>query len=824
MSRQLQRKSLPLASTGSLAETAIEALRAERFKDAIELFKKLVKHDPRSEWRAALSDAYIGRAKVLAAKGMFKEAEIVLGNAVASDGMVKDPLFLLQCLIRQGQFQKALAHALKYVGAGKSPAIEAGELPELTAALFLADPVRVETPADGQSARAEWIEAANAARDALNAWIEGKSEQEIDLLLARIPMRSPLKAVRLIVKSLLTAPHDRERACRLLDGVLAQSPFAPLRLAVEASFPGEPVERLDRWSGASAAQRSFAIEVYGGPAPSSRTLNQLFEAENRGPAALFAFLLKQAAHLPEQETRGACLDLLPRLPDRIAQFEKTFGPLPEPEKNRVLALSAETSQQWSRAEKYWRAMAAYFARDGSRQAKLSAGVIYRHLADLARMHEAIEGEGYASDPVAFYLKASLDADPDCLAALLLLLGHYRQNGEDKEWNALAEEAARRFPEESAVLLQAIDAAAARKAYKKAASFAQKLLTLDPINQPARQRMIDLQISHARKQMRTKRADLAWKELTAAAQWERADSPDAGLRINQGLVGLCLDQGLEAEVRLREGVELAGGGIAGWFRAALEEALLLPARQPGLAIVVEELDRAAKCEPERQQIGLIVAAMGASSVRAETKATARLIFSLRPWLQKASGVDLSAAEFHPLADMLLRAESYDLLWSFALAGKRREPQEPAWRFYEIVARTNNNPDWLHIPEEEELSEMQNKAGGRRDFHWFNRIQRYFESSGDDPAAKRRARRQAAVAEPGEEETKAITGLLDTLLDSVSPDEIRRLVNKLGRDKAIPALAARLGKSPVAAMAPGSAVAALAETIVDMVIGNDGGRYR
>ena len=149
MSRQLQRKSLPHASAGSLAETAMEALRSEKFKDAIELFKKLIKQDPRPEWRASLSDAYIGRAKALAAKGMFKEAEIVLGNAVASDGTVKDPLFLLQCLIRQGQFQKALAHALKYVGAGDSLAIEAAELPELTAALFLVDPLRVELQPKG---------------------------------------------------------------------------------------------------------------------------------------------------------------------------------------------------------------------------------------------------------------------------------------------------------------------------------------------------------------------------------------------------------------------------------------------------------------------------------------------------------------------------------------------------------------------------------------------------------------------------------------------------------------------------------------------------
>jgi cellulose synthase operon protein C len=819
MSRHLQLKSAPLASANSLEEAAMEALGKQKFKEAIELFKRLIKQDSKPKWRDALSEAYVGRAKVLAKKGMFKEAEIVVGNAAASDGTVKDPLFLLQCLIRQGQFQKALGHALKYVGAGETAAIEAAELPELTAALYLINPIRVEPLAQGQSARANWIDAANAAQAALNAWIEGKSQEEIEPLLARIPMRSPFKALRLIVKSLLTAPHDGDRAGRLLDGVMTQSPFASLRLGVDACLPGEPAELLEKWSQATAAQRSFAIEVRGGAVASCRLLGLLVEAENNGPAALFSLLIKQSAHLPGPDVRGACLELLPRLPERVALFEKTFGPLPESEKNRIFALSAEASEHWSRAEKHWRAMAIGFERDGSREAKLSAGAIYRHLADLARKHDGFEGEGYSADPVAFYLKVSLDADPDCLAALLGLIDRYRQNAQDEEWHAITEVAARRFPEESAVLSRSIDSATERKAYKKAAGFAHKLLRLDPINQSARQRMIDLQISHARKQMQGKRADLAWKELTDAAQWERADSLDAGLRINQGLVGLYLDQGLEAEGLLRQGAKLAGGGIVGWFRVALEEALLLPKRQSHVAIVNQELARARTCEPERQQIGLIVSAMGAGSIRADTKATARLVFGIRPWLQKASGLDLPAAEFHALADVLIRAESYDVLRDFAVAGKRRNPGEPEWRFYEIVARTKNNPDWLHFLEKEELSEMQDQAQSRN-YHWFNRIQRYFESLGDEPAAKRRARRRAALAKSDDEATEAMMGLLRILINSVSPKEIQRLVKKLGRDKAIPALVAKLSKSPIAPLAAEAVITDIVETLVDTMIGSVG----
>ena len=87
---------------------------------------------------------------------------------------------------------------------------------------------------------------------------------------------------------------------------------------------------------------------------------------------------------------------------------------------------------------------------------------------------------------------------------------------------------------------------ARSAYKKAVGFARRVLTLDPINQPVRQRMIELQLAYARKQMRSGRADLAGKALSQAAEWERPDAPSAPLRIGQALVAMHGGQNPEAD--------------------------------------------------------------------------------------------------------------------------------------------------------------------------------------------------------------------------------------------------------------------------------------
>src|ERR1700687_104923 len=116
MSNQLRQGSVLEAPVSPLAIKAKEALRLGDFKQAIELFKRLVKQDARAEWRDALAGAYAGRAPILGARGLFEEAETALSKAAAPDGTVRDPLLYVQCLIKRGQVHKAAELAVKYVG------------------------------------------------------------------------------------------------------------------------------------------------------------------------------------------------------------------------------------------------------------------------------------------------------------------------------------------------------------------------------------------------------------------------------------------------------------------------------------------------------------------------------------------------------------------------------------------------------------------------------------------------------------------------------------------------------------------------------------
>ena len=812
MSKQALRKATPTVSSERLAEQAAEALRLEKFKDAIEFFKQLVKLDSRPQWREGLAEAYVGRARTLAAKGMFKEAEIVLGNAAQADGSAREPLLLLRCLMQQGQLQKAFAYLVKHMpesGAG-------AKMAELAAALFLAVPTELRGPHDADSPRGMWLRSAAAAKSALDAWTDAKPDEEVDALLAKIPLNSPFGAARLILKSLLLAPRDGLKARRMLEGVARDSAFAPLRAAAEAVIESASDAALGGSRPRDPAQRSFVIEASGLSASASQTAIRLAEAEAAGPGALFSFLVKHSQEFDGANLRCACRNLLPRAPDCVQSFEKRFGALEEWERQRILALSAEKAGRWSRAERCWRAVAAQFENDGSARANLSTGVIYRHLAELAIRHDSIEGDDFTQDPRICYLRKSIAADPDHLPARLQLIDLLRDSKDEeerKDWRAQADCAAARFPQESAALLRAIDAAAERKAFKKATGYAQKLLELDPINLSARQRMIDLQIAQARKQLRARRSDLAEKTLQDALRWERSDRPSLALRLNRALLGLTCAPGAETEARLRESVELAGGGAIGWFRAAIEEALLAPPGAPHLPLLRDELEKALQRAPEKREIVVIAAALGASEVKQAAKATAHVVWKFCSWLRRAMQVELSPDEFHPVAEALLRAQLYDVLGTLANAARRREPHEAVWRFYEIIARTGNNPDRLFCGESDEIFGMLDAAGEREAFAWRSRIGRYLSSSGDDPAARRRARRLTLREQSFAEDD--MTSLLEDVFDAIRPEEFTRLIRKHGAADAPRAIAAHLAQAPALRDAPRAALEQIATILVRMV---------
>jgi tetratricopeptide (TPR) repeat protein len=803
----------------TLPARAAEALRQERFKDAVELFKQLVRQDPRPDWTEALADAYAGRARALAGKGMFKEAAMVLENTLALAGTVREPRLYATCLIREGQQPKAAASLLHCVASDALPPGEPGAaLQELTAALLVAVPLPPTPARPDLPEAARWRELAAASREALAAWSDGAPVEEMERHLNRISLRSAFRPIRLLLKSLLTLPTDPERTRRLLETIGPGSPFYPFRQAVEAAVRAGPGLDADAWRRLTPTQQAFAAETGGLPAADAKSLDRLSRAARGGPATLFEWLLKQA-DLPQAEVESACLNLLPQLPDRVAQFEKSFGPLPPLQRHRVQALAAEGRGDWRSAGRSWSHAARLAGAAGDRTSRLSSGVIYRHLAHLAAMHPEIEGGDDESDPEIFYLERSGEADPDHVPTVLERIAHYRQEARDKDWHRLADEAAQRFPGDSRILLQATQSAVARRAYKKAAGLARRLLEIDPINPGVRRQMIELQLAQARKQMRAKRPDLAAKELSQAAEWDRPDAPDGLLRIARGLVALQGGETERADAWLREGVALAGGGVGGWFRAVLEAELMRRAdADPWLR---EELAGACRTPPTKEPVLAVASALGRLEAGETRRVVPGLLLGLRAWLTQGAGIAWSPAEFQILADMFVRCDAYEVLETYAQAARRREPTNPDWRFHEIVGRTRGRGHAMSAAEAEELDDMAEAASERRNFHAVTRIERFLGM--DLPRPSRKSRMADDLVDDIDD--GQILELLQMMLKDMpkgAADTLRGRVGEVGRAAAVEEMMYGLGSSQLGAVLSEPMLRHLCEEMVARATGGPAAR--
>ncbi len=818
MAKPQRRPVLAPSTMASLPGRAAEALEQRRFREAIDLFKQLVRQEPRPEWKAALDDAYCGRAHALAAKQMFKEAAMVLENTRAPDGGLREPLLYARCLIQQGQQAKAASHLLHTVcgeglAASERPAVEA-----MLAALLIAFPLPPAPLAVAPPAEALWRAGAAAAREALAAWMEGAAAEEVERLLGRISLRSAFRPLRLLLKSLVAGPEGAERNRALLETIAPGSAFFPFRQAVEAAL--DAGLSADAWKGLTPAQQGFVAETGGLEAASIDALAKVSAAAGTGPAALFETLQKWAAspqtgrHAPNlADLRLACLNLLPEITDRVGVFEKQFGRLSALERARIDALAAESDEAWAEAKGAWLRAARAIAEAGSgRVGDFSRAVIFRHIAALADRHPYIE-DGEDDDAVSFYLRRASEADPEHIPTMLARIARYRSISRDQDWHRVAEEAVARFPQDSQVLLAATQSAVAREAYKKAAGFARRLLAIDPINPGLRRQMVELQVAQARKQIRAKRPDLAARALAEAAQWERADAPDSLLRIYNGLVALQEDRREAGEALVREGVELAGGGAAGWFRAVLEGDLV-KIRSSAVSWLRAELGRARQTKATKACVQAVVSALGSAEAVAGMRSTKGAVGGMHSWLAASGSLDWSVAEFQALEDTLVRYAQFDVLEAIARAGRLREPGNRQWRFHEILARTHNEPGRMTVREEDEIEAIGRAASERNDAHTLTRLRRYLQINERMSGGGRRG----AVADFEDMDDLDFAEALQMMLamkGAMPKDmerDVRAQVGRVGREAAAADMAAMLANDPDGPHLP----KAMARKIADMLI--------
>jgi len=640
---------------------ASAALEASRFREAIDLYKDLLKGERRQDWVDALAAAYAGRAGDLAAKGMYAEALALWRNRAQSCAKALAEGPYLEWLLQAGEHDAALRLLAE---AGNAPGAQIGDLETRLAALALTAPDEALSHLAADSALRRYRAPALAA---MAAYSRGDFA-DLDEHLRSISFRSPYRDLRVILKALALLPGDPLQAGEMIARVAAGGPFE--RLAAAARVAVLPNGRcLQAMLELNDDGRQLVLDLKGCP-EQRRTL--LLELAGLGatpaPARILDLLLRRSRTLPASAA-PLCRHLLCHAPDRMKRYADSFGPLEEVQRERILALSAELNDRPGRAEAHWlRAVELLSGPDG---APLQAALILRRLAHGMRGHQAA-GE---LDPIVIeWLGRSLTLDPEDRTTHLTLIQAYRAQRDLKHARATLEAAQTRFPNDPEVLLEAVETALAGDAFKKAVGLAKRLLELDPINSRVRALIGQAHLSHARKQIRARQYEAAGRELDQADEWLNSSSDKNLAKMLHGFLG-----GTDADALLREAVASLGGALVGGFYLLLEAVRINVDATASLRRGGVDLSTT----PSPAHVLAFVHALNA--VGQKDKSLRRILDTPRPALTRAATADFAEPERILICEALLRQKENKLLRAYAEAGLKRWPRRPVFVFFAAFAR-------------------------------------------------------------------------------------------------------------------------------------------
>ena len=465
MANKKRKSRQPPTSPEQLQADAQSAFEQAQFKKASELYKQLLKREAKTEWQQALGECYRARARELMARNRPKEALALLDNlaALPITDEDKDPELItwrVVGMLQVGQSEKAAQlyrthrKTLSQTQTGRQlPAHFAAHIligeTALNNAFAEDDPVRVDS---------------EAALNALQAYTES-DDAGAQAALQRIPFRSPYRDFALILKALLKLETNADQALAMLDKVPDGSPFVAFARDLRPAAHDD-VEALKALPERDFKLQTLICELRGWPAEAPKTLRKLPRGEAaHSDKARLQFLLDASGLLPKSIRREAGLALLVTYREGRKNYRQRLGPIPPSEQTRIEALAAEHRDDLLDAYGFW---LEYLDQVGKQLAPLELAALYRHIADLDDRTQASRMWLFpGAMDAAEALENGLGHDPDHRASYTRLIDLFQQSGERKHYQKWVELALERFPEDRAILSQAIEAARQKRAFRKA---------------------------------------------------------------------------------------------------------------------------------------------------------------------------------------------------------------------------------------------------------------------------------------------------------------------------------------------------------------------
>ena len=701
--------------TRELIARGAALLSAQDYKDAIDVYKLLVKREPQTEagWRDSLAIAYLERARQLAQKAMHREAAVLWENIPMLCGQARQPELYIDWLLRSGQYAKAMRAYASHAATLST----AGELEALLAALALAgqkDVLQAIPP------NAPLRTQLTAAQDALRAYSQGEAEDAVRERLKAISIRSPYRDLRQALAALLKLETDPTGALALVERIPPTSPYQDLVELVRAGAAGDPARAL---LALAPAQRELAGGLLGLDARQLKLLKDWARLGDRpSDKAKFEFIAANLALFDREQARRACLALLLGYPQGSKTYSNLFGPLPPFEAQQLKALRAEREDDdLDRTLRDWQGCVDLLRHETDPDSRLMAALILRHMAELLRKGDDGWDDG---EQLRDCLEQSLRFDPDDRDVYLQLAILYKEVDNDKEYHQWVEQAVKRFPDDPLVLLAAVKTATARKAHKKAAGFAARVLELDPINTKARTVLINAHLAHARKLMRADKYALAEKELDSAGQLERDNARTGIVEINRGLLALQQRQRDLGRRWLREGVRLAGSPLLAWVRLAVETLRLK--LEPADFQRDADLSDPRKLNASRTDL-LALAQLLNAYREEEVKDLDTVLEDLEKPLQRTIKALTSEDDLLLICESLHQAPHYGLLQYAATRALEVQPERSLFVYYQIYGRAEGDLDLVKDRDYDRLEQAMERATAAKDHRAATSITRFLSQS-------------------------------------------------------------------------------------------------
>ena len=668
---------LPVVKGAALAGDAETALRASRYREAIEHYKELLKHERLPAWLDGLAAAYAGRAAELAAKGLLKEALALWRTRadICGKPLVEGPY--VGWVLQAGEAGQALR---LLTGAGQLPPEAQAQLETQLAAVVLVAPDNALT---GVAPDKALLRHRAAAQAGLAAYARGDDAVMAEHLQA-IPFRSAYRDLRAILKTLALCTTDLEQAAAALARVPAHGPFealaAPLRACV---LPGQ--EWVAALPSLNEEGRALVLDVKGCPEERRALVLELarLNSGQADAAVLFGLLVRHRRALPEGSAGQLCRRLLPHAAQLLRAYAASFGSLPAVEQERILALAAELKRSPEESADHWLRVVHYLAPDPAQRRR--AALVLRHLAQ--DLHHCVR-EGNPCEAVLGWWGQSLELDPEDRATHLNLIRALRRRADLKQTRVRLDAALARFPEDTEVLLEAVETALASGAFKKAVGLAKRVLEFDSINPRVRALVGHAHLSHARKQIAGSNPAGARGELEQAAQWLRSSVDRGSVKLLRSLID---EQAEQSDVLLREGLAELGGTLVGSFHLLLEA--WRTKRDPKALLQRAGVELTAV--PRAEEVVALAHALNAAN-DGDTALRAAL-GPLRAMLRRAATAKFAEPDQLLVCEALHRRNEHDLARRYADAALRRWPGRPVFVYLKAAAAYGTTP-WQIPPRE------------------------------------------------------------------------------------------------------------------------------